>query len=83
MPRTTPRTTTKLVKIGDACTGLGCGRSKFWRKWHAVFTDPRPPEERKPRFERKVYDDELAVAINEANKGPAAVLMYRRLMRRL
>ncbi|WP_162667390.1 hypothetical protein [Gemmata massiliana] len=42
----------------------------------------RPADQRK-RFERKVYEDELAVAVNEASRGRAAVPMSRRTMGRL
>ena len=76
-----PQTT--FVHLRSACEQLKCSRRTFWSKWHAVFTDPRPVEDRRAGCERKVYEDELGVAINEAAKGKSAVLMYRRLMRRL
>jgi hypothetical protein len=72
----------RLVHIRDACAELACCRDTFWRKWHAVFTDPRPKENRRKGCERTVYADELDVAIEEANKGPVAVLAYRKLIKR-
>lgn len=73
----------RLVHIADACADLACSRKTFWRRWHAVFTDPRPTRDRRKGIERKVYADELNVAIEESAKGPTAVLAFRKLMNRL
>ena len=72
----------KLVSRRDACERLGCQRNAFWRNWHPVFTETRPPEKRK-RCDRKVYSDELDVAVENAAHGAAAVLNHRRRMGRL
>lgn len=76
----TRKLTTRLRKLTDACDALGIGRTTFWAAWHAVFTDPRPTEDRRPRVSRKVYEDELATAVAD---GKAAVLLFRKLMGRL
>ena len=76
-----PKLTTRLVKIQEACRALGCCRRTFWRRWHDVFTDPRPASQRKC-FERKVYEDELALAVEQSSRGNAAILNYRRIMGR-
>lgn len=73
----------RLVRLRDACADLGCCPDTFWRKWHAVFTDPRPRAERRKGVSRRVYADELDVAIEQANKGPIAVLAFRKLMKRM
>lgn len=78
-----PRLTTRLVNIKDACEALRCSKTTFRRKWLDVFTDARPPDERQERFHRKFYEDEIAIAVEVASKGKAAVLNYRRLMKRL
>ncbi len=78
-----PRTRTRLLKLSVACDRLGCVKRTFYRKWHTTFTDPRPPEERGGTIERKVYEDELSIAVEESNKGKAAVLNYRALMNRI
>lgn len=70
---------TKLVKIKAACDALAISRWTFWMKWHDVFTDPRQPDDRRPGCERKVFEDELSVAVEE---GAAAVLTFRRVMNR-
>lgn len=69
----------KLVRNAEACEALGITRRTFWRRWAAVFTDARHPDERGPGCEFKVFDDELSVAV-EKGGGPAArvaVLNYR------
>lgn len=81
MPRS-PRLATKLVKLKGACEALAISRPTFWRRWHLTFTDPRPESDR-AGCERKVYEDELAVAVNEASRGKAAVLLFRKQMGRL
>lgn len=78
-----PRAIPKLLKLKDACAALGCCKWTFWHKWHSVFTDPRPPEDRRSGCERKVYDDELSVAVEQASRGKSAVLMFRRTMKRI
>jgi hypothetical protein len=80
---TGPKVKTRLVKIREACGALAICRDTFWVKWHAVFTDPRPKEDRRHGCERKVYEDELSIAVEESAKGKAAVLNYRSLMKRL
>lgn len=75
--------TTQLVKARDVLASLAISGVTFWRKWHAVFTDPRPPADRRKGVERKVYRDELDVAVNDAASGAAAVLNFRRLVGRL
>ncbi|AMV25459.1 hypothetical protein VT84_13760 [Gemmata sp. SH-PL17] len=76
----TRRVTTKLVKLKIACETLAICRDTFWVKWHAVFTDPRPKEDRRHGCERKVFEDELSVALEE---GINAVKTFRRTMGRL
>lgn len=75
-----PRLTTRLVKIQDACDALACCRKTFWVRWHETFTDPRPLADRRVGCERKVFEDELSVAVEQ---GRAAVLTFRKLMNRL
>lgn len=82
MPRT-PRLATRLVKLKDACDALAIHRDTFWKRWHPVFTDPRPAADRRHGVERKVYEDELTVAVEDAAQGKGAVLNFRRLMKRL
>jgi len=74
-----PKLATKLIRARDARDALAIGHDTFWRVWHAVFTDPRPLADRRPGVERKVFEDELAVAVE---KGATAVLNYRRLVGR-
>jgi hypothetical protein len=81
--KTGPKVKTRLVKIRDVCDALAICKDTFWVKWHGIFTDPRPADERGRGHERKVYEDELSIAIEEASKGRAAVLNFRRLMNRL
>lgn len=78
-----PKVKTRLVKIAEACDALAICRNTFWQHWHPVFTDPRPVEDRRPGCERKVYEDELSIAVEESAKGKAAVLNYRALMNRV
>lgn len=80
---TAPKVKTRLVKIQDVCHALGICRDTFWRRWHDTFTDPRPKEDRRKGCVRRVYEDELSIAVEEANKGRAAILNYRRLKGRL
>lgn len=75
---TAPKLATKLVKLTTVCESLAISRPTFWRRWHATFTDPRPAGG-SPGVERKVFEDELAVAVE---KGATAVLNYRRLVGR-
>jgi hypothetical protein len=80
MPRSpAPRLTTSLVRRSAACVALGISARTFDRHWAAVFTDPRTPEDRRPRVGRKVYEDELAVAVDAGgdHAGRIAVLNYR------
>ncbi|VTR97883.1 unnamed protein product [Gemmata massiliana] len=77
-----PKLTTRLVKMQEACRALGCCRRTFWRRWHLVFTAPRPVLQRKGA-ERRVYEDELAIAIEQSSRGVAPVLNYRRIKGRL
>lgn len=74
----------KLVKTAAACEALGVSRTTFWRHWDAVFTDPRPAAERVHGTARKVYDDELAVAVERGGGAAArlAVLHLRGLLKR-
>lgn len=70
---------TALVHRREACRQLGIERDTFWRVWHSVFTDPRDPEDRRPGVERKVYDDELQIAVTNGGgrRARTAVLNYR------
>lgn len=79
------RLTTKFCHRREACAVLKIGRECFWQNWHTVFTDPRSPEDRKHGVERKVYEDELAVAVDAGGhpSGKAAVINYRGQMGRL
>ena len=74
-----PTTRTKRVSRAEACERLGIGSVTFWQRWHPVFTELRPPDQRK-RFSRQVLEDELDIAVVS---GAAAVLNFRRLMKRL
>lgn len=74
------RVTTRVVRLKDALDVLGCSKTTFKRKWLEVFTDARPPEDRRERCGRKVFEDELSVAVED---GSDAVLTFRRLMGRL
>lgn len=78
-----PKAKVSLLKLSEACRRLSCCKKTFHRRWAEVFTDPRPVEDRRRAVERKVYDDELDIAINEAHRGVAAVRNHRRLMKRL
>lgn len=71
---------TKRVKLAVACDALACCKRTFSRRWHGVFTDPRPVEDRRRSVERPVLEDELAVAVES---GRAAVLNYRRQVGRV
>jgi hypothetical protein len=70
---------TSLVHRSEACWRLGIHRDTFWRVWHSVFTDPRDAEDRRPGVERKVYDDELKIAVESGGgkRARIAVLNYR------
>ena len=68
----------RLVGLKAACEALGCSRRTFWRRWNAVFSDPRPAAER-GRFPRKVFADELAAAVEE---GAEAVVLLRMISNR-
>lgn len=73
------RLTTRLLPLFAACDALDISPSTFGRRWQAVFTDPRPKIDRRPGVPRKVFEDELKVAVEE---GAAAVLLFRRTMGR-
>jgi hypothetical protein len=75
-----PKVTNRLVKLRDACAALACSRRSFWERWHGTFSDPRPAEDRRPGCERKVFEDELSVAIES---GRAAVLTLRKRLGRI
>lgn len=77
------RVTTRLVSLRECLTALGISRDTFERKWHSVFSDPRPPADRRKGCERKVYEDELSIAVEQSARCPAALLNYRRLMKRI
>jgi hypothetical protein len=79
---TQSKPTTKLVPLRDVCATLGCCRRSFWMNWHAHFTETRPRDRRKGH-ERKVYADELDVAVEQSAHCPAALLNYRRRVGRL
>lgn len=78
-----PKAKVSLLKLSEACRRLSCCKKTFHRRWHDVFTDPRPAKDRRRSVERKVYDDELDLVISEAHRGVAAVYNYRRLMKRI
>lgn len=85
MPRAaSPKLATKLVHLREACDALAIHRNTFWRVWHAVFTDPRSPEDRRHGCERKVFEDELATAVNAGGGSRArlAVIEFRGLVGR-
>jgi hypothetical protein len=79
MFRAAPRTTTSLVRRSEACRRLAIGMRVFWQRWHSIFTDPRDPEDRRPGVERKVYSDELDIAVEfgGGQRARTAVLNYR------
>lgn len=78
MPRAA-KVVTKLVKMRASCETLAISRPTFWRRWHSVFTDPRGSGDVRHGVERKVYEDELAVAVEEGGGESArlAVIAYR------
>ncbi|VTR92519.1 unnamed protein product [Gemmata massiliana] len=80
-----PKLTTRLVKLREACHALAISHDSFSRHWQAVFTETRDKEERKKGVHRKVFEDELAKAVNAGGgtKAKNAVLMFRRTMGRL
>lgn len=80
-----PRLGTRLAHRREACAVLSIGRECFWQNWHSVFTDPRSPEDQKKGVERKVFEDELAVAVEAGGhpSGKAAVINYRGRIGRL
>lgn len=85
MPRAvSPKLVTSLVRRRDACKALGICRDTFWRVWHEVFTDPRSPEDRRAGCERKVFEDELATAVNAGGgtRARVAVVNFRGLVGR-
>lgn len=57
----------------------------YTRHWQSVFTDTRDTEERKKGVHRRVYEDELAEALNAGggNRGRTAVLAFRQTVGRL
>lgn len=78
-----PRAATRLVRLSEACELLGCSRRTFWSRWHPLFTDPRPRGDRRKGCVRRVYEDELSIAVNDAARCPAALTNYRALMKRV
>lgn len=81
-----PRTITKLVGRAAACEHLGICPRTFSRHWANVFTDPRGPESRAKGAARRVYEDELAAAVDGGGgveqKAKNAVYRVRSLMNR-
>lgn len=81
MARVVPRLATRLVSRAAACEALGVCPRSFSAHWARVFTDPRPPEDRRPRVARRVYEDELATAVGAGGglsaRAKAAVINYR------
>ena len=77
MPR---RLTTRLVKLKVACESLAISHDTFSRHWQEIFTETREPADRRKGVPRKVFEDELSVAVEE---GRAAVLTFRKVMGRL
>jgi len=81
-----PRLKTKLLGRREACDALSIGTATFSRHWKDVFTDPRPPEDRRRCVARRVYEDELAVAVDAgggvSSRAKAAVLNYRGSIKR-
>ena len=81
----TPRLTTRLVKLKEACHALGISDDTFSRRWADVFTETRDASERRHGIHRKVFEDELAEAVNNGGgtRAMAAVRAFRRIMGRL
>lgn len=86
MSRRTPTLATRLVSRAEACEALGICLRSFSTHWHAVFTDPRAVEQRGRRWRRRVYEDELAVAVaaggGTSPRAKVAVIDYRGTLRR-
>jgi siroheme synthase (precorrin-2 oxidase/ferrochelatase) len=80
-----PKLTTKLIHLRDAVDALSICKRTFKRRWHEYFTDPRCKEDVERRIERKVYEDELVVFIENGagTKAAAAVMAYRKQVGRL
>jgi hypothetical protein len=80
-----PHTTPGLVKVKEVCRALAISQAGFSRHWHTVFTETR--DQQKKGAPRRVYDDELAEAVNAgggtSGKAKAAVLLFRETMGRL
>lgn len=85
MARTQPLLTTKLLKVKEVCDALGISEDTFSRHWQGVFTETRDPAEKRKGVHRHVFEDEVAEAVNAGGgaRGRAAVLTFRRTMRRL
>lgn len=86
MARTAPTLKTKLLSRREAFEALGISDTSFDHHWKDVFTDPRAPEDRRPRVARRVYEDELAVAVEAgggvSSRAKVAVINYRSLVGR-
>jgi|GEM_PF-4379652 len=67
----------------EVCERLNISRGTFWQKWHRVFTDPRPEADRRAGCERKIYRDELEIAIEQSAHCPAAIINYRKKKKRI
>lgn len=82
----TPKLKTKLISRIAACEALGVGVTTFSQHWTRTFTDPRAPEDRRPRVARRVFEDELAVAVEAgggvSGRAKAAVINYRGSIKR-
>lgn len=74
-----PRLLTKLVHRRHACDALAVSPRSFWRHWHPVFTETRSKDDQRAGCERKVFEDELAVAVEAGggSRARVAVLTYR------
>lgn len=78
---------TRLIRRSEATEKLGISARSFWKHWNVVFTDPRPPEDRRHKIQRCVFEDELSTAMEFGgrlgDRAKAAVLEYRRKNGRL
>lgn len=83
MPRTIRQR--RKVRRREAQEALQIGHDTFWRHWHGVFTDPRSEADQRAGVERKVYEDELQVALDADGhpSGRIAVLNYRAKLNRV
>lgn len=73
--------TTKLLSRAAACEALGVCARTFSQHWARVFTDPRDPADQRRGVARRVFEDELAVAVEAgggvSGRAKAAVIAYR------